>query len=239
MVQDIARAPSVKAVRDRAGSERRLVEAVGEVIARDGFDGLGARNVARQAGLDPKLIRMYFGNLDGLLDAYADSSQHWPTIDELTEGGAIAALPLDQRAARVLTNLAKAMQTRPLLHELLRAESTHQNELMLKLKARRDEVASEISRTYLGGLGTTRTGVDAWALLSVMAASIHYFAIRVAHPEKGFNGLGIERPEEMARLVKVIEAVCATCLGPDMLPAAAVGEDRPSKPRRGDDGSHG
>ena len=213
MAEGTADAPAAKIVRNRPGSERRLVEAIGEIIARDGFEALGTRNVARHAGLDPKLIRVYFGNLDGLLNAYADSAQHWPSIEELTDNGAIADLPLAKRAARVLINLAKAFQARPLLHELLRAELTHENGLMTRLKARRHELAVEIADRYFTDLDKTRNGIDGTALLSMMAAAVEYLAIRVVHPDNGFNGLGIEHPEDMARLTKLIEAVCETCLG--------------------------
>jgi len=211
--ESLANSSTAKVVRDRPGSERRLIEAVGEIIAREGFDALGARNVARQAGLDPKLVRVYFGNLDGLLDAYADSTQHWPSVEELTDDGAIADLPLAQRAARVLTNLARAFQARPMLHELLRAELSHQNQLMARLKARRQEVSMEVTRRYFADLAASRGGVEGTDLLGLMAAAIHYLAIRVAHPDQGFLNLGIARPEDMARLTRLIDAVCETCLG--------------------------
>ena len=61
--------PPAPRSRDRAATEEMLVKAAREVLASDGFQGLGINAVARQAGCDKQLIYRYFGGLDGLVDA--------------------------------------------------------------------------------------------------------------------------------------------------------------------------
>jgi AcrR family transcriptional regulator len=53
--------------RDRAATEERILTAVGEVLARDGFAAIGVNAIARQAGVDKVLIYRYFGGLPELL----------------------------------------------------------------------------------------------------------------------------------------------------------------------------
>ena len=47
-------------------TRRRLISAVGSLLAREGFKGIGVNAVAREAGVDKKLIYRYFDGLPGL-----------------------------------------------------------------------------------------------------------------------------------------------------------------------------
>ena len=52
-------------------SEVQLIEAVSTIIAEEGFSKIGINKIARTAGCDKVLIYRYFGNLDGLITAWA------------------------------------------------------------------------------------------------------------------------------------------------------------------------
>lgn len=56
--------------RDRARTEQRLIDAVGQIMAEDGFDQVGINRIASRSGINKILIYRYFGGLDGLLVAY-------------------------------------------------------------------------------------------------------------------------------------------------------------------------
>ena len=60
-------APPPPRRRDRAATEERILTAVGEVLARDGFAAIGVNAIAKQAGVDKVLIYRYFGGLPELL----------------------------------------------------------------------------------------------------------------------------------------------------------------------------
>lgn len=49
---------------------QRLLDATGEIIHRDGVDGLRVSRIAQQAGLDKKQIYYHFGGLDNLVKTY-------------------------------------------------------------------------------------------------------------------------------------------------------------------------
>lgn len=56
--------------RDRAQTEEKLIEAVGQIIKENGFDQVGINKIANRAGVNKILIYRYFGGLDGLIGAY-------------------------------------------------------------------------------------------------------------------------------------------------------------------------
>lgn len=227
-------AAAPRQTRDRAATENKLIAAVGQVIADDGFEALGSRTVARRAGVDHMLINRYFGSLEGLFQAYADSSEFWPTVEELTDDGAIADLPLPERSARTLINLARAIQSRPLMTELMAAETRQSNELTRRLMERRQAATAEMARLYFPDLGATRDGVDGQDLLLVLSAAIHYLAIRTRRPHMGFGGMGLQTPEQLERLTAVINSVCAMLEPVSQDPAPSPPSRQPKPPERTD-----
>jgi len=63
-----------------------LIQAVGTLLAREGFKGLGVNAVAREAGVDKVLIYRYFGGLSELIVAFGREGNFWPSIKELADG---------------------------------------------------------------------------------------------------------------------------------------------------------
>ncbi|MDR1502662.1 MAG: TetR/AcrR family transcriptional regulator, partial [Prevotella sp.] len=63
--------------RDRDMTEEKLIKAVGELIVKEGFESLGVRKVAEQAGVNKTLIYRYFESLDGLIYAYMKKHDFW------------------------------------------------------------------------------------------------------------------------------------------------------------------
>src|SRR5216110_804850 len=105
--------------RDADATKRRLVDAVGTILARDGFRHLGVNAVAQQAGADKALIYRYFGGFPGLLQAYAESTAFWPTTEEMAGGplDELARMPLSTRVERVVESYIHQLRIRPLTRE--------------------------------------------------------------------------------------------------------------------------
>lgn len=56
---------------------RKLINAVGEILKSDGYNGLGVNKIAKQAGVSKKLIYRYFGNVDYLIESYVVENDYW------------------------------------------------------------------------------------------------------------------------------------------------------------------
>lgn len=63
--------------RDREATERRLLEAVGELVCESGFEQIGINALAARAGVSKVLVYRYFGSVDGLLAAYVRRHDFW------------------------------------------------------------------------------------------------------------------------------------------------------------------
>lgn len=67
-----------KVRRNRAKTTQRIVEALEEVIAERGLEGVGVNRIAEKAGVSKVLIYRYFGGLDGLMEYYVKMGKLFP-----------------------------------------------------------------------------------------------------------------------------------------------------------------
>ena len=137
--------------RSRELTSQRILAAVGEVLARDGFAGIGVNAIAKQAGTDKVLIYRYFGGLPELLRAWGESGRFWPSVQELLQAqpDLLQQAPAE-RYARFFEHFIDALRARPLTLEVLAAEVAERNDLTAILEAERESWGEEATQV-LGG----------------------------------------------------------------------------------------
>jgi len=67
----------VKTEKDRAATEKRLLDTIGKMIAERGFKKIGINAVSAQSGVSKVLIYRYFGSIEGLIIAYIRQYDFW------------------------------------------------------------------------------------------------------------------------------------------------------------------
>jgi AcrR family transcriptional regulator len=189
----------MKAMRDRGATEERILAAVGEVLAREGFGALGINAIAREAGVDKVLIYRYFGGLPELLRQWGASGRFWPTMDELlgNDRQAVLALPLAERYALFFDRFIDALRARPLTLEILAAEIVERNELTAILEAEREQWGAQAEALFGGDdlarapqlRGITLLLVAGVMYLLVRARKIRIFGTIDLHTDAGWAAL--------------------------------------------------
>jgi AcrR family transcriptional regulator len=190
----------------RFKTEARLQEALGEVLHEQGPGALGVNVVAERAGVEKVLIYRYFGSLEGLMQAYAERSDFWPSLTEiLGEGHALAHEPDRARAAaRILANYAAALRKRPVTLELLAWECAHRNPLTVALETVREQRARELFAA-LNAAGFS-LGTNGAALSALLSAAINYLAVR-SRDIAVFGGLEVRGDAAWQRIESTVESV--------------------------------
>ena len=185
--------------RDRAATEARILAAVGEVLARDGFGGIGVNAVAKQAGVDKVLIYRYFGGLPELLKTWGRSGRFWPGIDELLgdDAAAFLALPAAERYARFMEHFIDGLRARPLTLEILAAEVLERNELTAILETEREAWGEQAGR-LLGGPDFAQRP-ELRGLTILLISGVQYLLLR-GRRIRIFGGLNIQSDEGWAAL---------------------------------------
>jgi AcrR family transcriptional regulator len=210
--------------RDKDATRRDLIAAVGRVIARDGFHKAGVNAVAREAGVDKVLIYRYFGDLEGLMDAFGREGDFWPSLEELAGGdvAAFRALSPRQRMTTLMANLAEGLRARPVTLEILAWETMERNALTARLEELRErwsddirELMSDLTRTVPGS-GTEagpRTGADWFSVGVLLSAALQYLAIR-SRRIRLYGGLDIGSDDGWRQIASVIDGLAARLFEP-------------------------
>jgi AcrR family transcriptional regulator len=200
------------AKRNSEQTRRRILSAVGELLAQSGFRDIGVNSIARQAGIDKVLIYRYFGGLPELLKAFAEESGFWPGNDELSaELTAEAEAPgSPAHASQLLLAFGRALRKRQLTQEIMRWELLERNELTDALARHREDQGNQL----IGPLEEPG-GPDIRAIGSILSAGQMYLILR-AKTADVYNGLDLKSEEGWARIERAISFLVDSALsGPN------------------------
>jgi AcrR family transcriptional regulator len=186
------------AVRDRVQTRHKIIEAVGRILARQGFSGLGINAIAREAGVDKVLIYRYFGGIDELLKAFAAESGFWPETEELL-GEEPHALSTADLACRALLRYTRWMRAHPFTLEIMRWELQADNGLTRALVQHREEFIRRVFESF-----PDRPGIDLPAFSSILTGGITYMALR-SHCAEPFYGLRLDSQDDWDRIEAALD----------------------------------
>jgi AcrR family transcriptional regulator len=191
--------------RDREATRARLIAAVGTLLAREGFKGLGVNAVAREAGVDKVLIYRYFGGLQQLIAAFGREGNFWPSIKELA-GGEIEAyhqLPVTEQLSHLSRNFIQALRKRPVTQEILAWEMIERNELTIELESVRENTMMNFFDMFFP---STNKGPDIAAIGAIIGAGVSYLVSR-GRQISIYNGVDLQSEAGWKRLEEAIDTM--------------------------------
>ncbi len=156
--------------RDKAEKKRRMCRAVGEVLARDGFEALGINRVAQAAGVDKVLVYRYFGDLPNLVLAYSHTVDFWPDIDELLgpDPEKIAVLGPKEQLAYFFKSTLRAIRRRPTTMKILIWRQSEDNVLARQI----DDIQMLSALAFLERLENIPVEQDLTAIVLILSTAI-------------------------------------------------------------------
>jgi AcrR family transcriptional regulator len=194
------------AVRDRAATEARILEAARRIIATDGFGALGVNALASEAGCDKKLIARYFDGIDGVVEALGGDLGFWVGTPA-TEAARSAASGegYGERMHLLLKAYASALRSNAVLQRVLAWELVAPSPALTSLERARSIAVGRWMQDARGEL-VPPAGVDAPAINAVLLAALHYLTLR-EQTLPTFAGLDIASPAGRARIDAAFEAL--------------------------------
>jgi len=205
--------PKVVPIDRKQRTKARLVAAVGKVLAREGFRGLGVNKVAAEAGVDKKLIYRYFGGLPALIKAYSETVDFWPTVDELLgrDPGALKKLAPDRQLAEFFKSYLRALRKRPYTQDILAWEMLERNELTKALEGVRVRTALEYFEHLHGDIPDE---ADLSAIVAVMAAAVNQLIVR-SRISNYFGGIDFREEKGWERIDRALDLLLRGVLDKD------------------------
>ncbi len=155
----------------REENKKRLIKAVGTVLARDGFKKLGINKVAKEAGVDKVLIYRYFGGLPQLVSEFSQTEEFWPGLDELlgTDEQKVRDYNADEQFAFFFKSFIRALRRRPMTQQIMIWwDSAPGNELSGQL----DDIRMRRALEFFERLEKIPVDTDLTAVVAILYASI-------------------------------------------------------------------
>lgn len=164
--------------KNRLRTEERILLAVEQILLKEGFPAIGINSIARQAGCDKVLIYRYFGGLDGLLMAFAETTELWWLLEDIiTEtDNQLGQTSLPEFLQVLLKRHAESLQAKPLTLEIMAWELTEQNNLTIALARTRAERGMALVKKIRAHY--QNPNIDIGGILGVFGAAINYLVIR-------------------------------------------------------------
>jgi AcrR family transcriptional regulator len=190
--------------RHRAATKARLLQAVKDLIAEEGFGAIGINAVARRAGADKVLIYRYFGGLPGLLAAYAEEGDFWWQVEDMLA----APLPgpgdpdgVPVCLARVFARHVEFLRRHPLTLEVIAWELARRNELTVALEGVREARSLDLMRRLAARFDIPEADFlrQVGPMLALLGAAANYLAAR-GRRLRVFNGIDLQSDAGWAML---------------------------------------
>ncbi len=193
------------ALRDRDATSRKLTAAVGSLLARKGFKGVGVNALAREACVDKKLIYRYFGGLNGVIAAFAKEGDFWPSALEMAGGNAekFAALPIEKRLSLFSKQFIRALRRRPMTLKIMAWEMVESNDLTRELEAVREQGILDFMDRFFSG---EKEAKDLQTGIMLAGAAISYLLIRSEHIDV-YGGLALDSDKGWREIEQGIDAM--------------------------------
>ncbi len=184
--------------KSRLQTEQRILDAVGTILLEHGYTAVGINAIARQAGCDKVLIYRYFGGLNELLLAFAETATLWWEVDEIISETAAECteIALPDYLQTLLNRYVTALESRPLALEIMAWEMSAQNNLTNTLARIRGERGMELVKRIRAFY--QQPNIDIGGILGVFGAAINYLIIRTRKQSQQY------KKEEWWRLQQTI-----------------------------------
>lgn len=185
----------------------KLIQAVGIVLKNKGYTGLTVSNITAEAGVDRKLVSVYFGSVNNLIETYIKGKNYWDTINE--------------SAINLLTT-APETSTRLILENLLLTQLEHftnddemqkivlwqiseNTELMAHVTANREEIYPLLFPKADQELKDQH--VDLRAISSILVAGIYYLVLHTKTTNSTFCEIDLTTDQGMGRIKTTIKKI--------------------------------
>ena len=193
--------------KDKLLTRKKIIEALGRLLARDGIGEIGINAVAYEAGIDKVLIYRYFGDLEGLLRTFAED------VDLLPSMGALIGDEMNLRKnpnlreilVRYLHNQLKEIRRRKPTQEIMRWELLQQNSLTNSLSLLREKQMLDLLNKLSIKFEPDQEN-DLEALLALLNAGLIYMVLRSKVSEK-YLGIDLHSNFGWKRLENIIAAL--------------------------------
>ncbi len=189
--------------RNRAKTTQRIVEALEEVIAERGLEGVGVNRVAEKASVSKVLIYRYFGGMEGLLEYYVKMGKLFPIFTPalLDQIRPLHESDIARIWYRQVIQTYRHFRTYKAAREVLKA-SVIENDPIAETTAR----AQDEEMTRLVSQLSFVKGADTEAISAVILGAMNYLTI-MAQNDRTMISIDLRSEEGWERIENAVKTI--------------------------------
>lgn len=194
-------------IRDKTRTMNKLIASVGKVLQKKGYPGLTIGNIGAEAQVDNKLIYLYFGNVNNLIETFIRQRDFW----NMAEKGVVDEL-LGNIENIDKTHIIKLMQSQyerlykdKLFQKLIHWELGEKTDTLRKIADTREEIGEKLFQIIEGDF--IKANIDLRSLLALQIAGIYYLVLHAKTNGSTFCGVDINKSEDKERINQAIDYI--------------------------------
>lgn len=187
---------------------QRLVDAVGAIIKKSGYKGLGVNAIAKEADVSKILIYRYFGGVDQLVEAYVLKNDYW--IAKTGEVKIETTNKTDRESLKELTiKLLKGhfeyFNNREEMRSIILWEITERTMLLNSISLVREEMGNllleKIEPLFLGSKKNIKV------VTAILVSGIYYMILHAKKNESTICGVNVNSKKGEQEILETIEQI--------------------------------
>lgn len=195
------------ALRNKERTRQKMIDAVGEVLKEKGYAGLSINNIIDKANVDRRLINLYFGDVNNLIEAYLNSKDYW-----MTKVAPKVQTIMDQSVGfgqneitSILHTTFNEVNASPDLQKILTWEISEYQKQLRELVDRREALGSKVfkatDKEFQG------TNINLRAVLALQIAGIYYLNLHAKTTGSTFCEIDINQPEGELAIKEALSSI--------------------------------
>lgn len=200
------------AIRDKARTKNKLIDAVGKVLEKEGYVGLkNAKTIANAAGVDKRLIWTYFDGVDNLIEEYINKNEFWKEglSNDLFEDNAIETKTLDtSKIFLMLKEYFEKFSQDIALQKLITWEISEEHEMLRKVADRREALGEQLFS--LVDSKFSESDVHIRSVIALLLGGTYYLNLHAKTNGSLFCGIDINSEEGKNAILKAMQFIINT-----------------------------
>lgn len=187
----------------------KLIEGVGKVIREDGYTGLNAANIAKKAGVNRRLIYLYFDSLDALIETYVKGKDYF--VDSEGNAGQLLKAPETATSRDILENMLINQLDYFIKNEewqkIILWQISERSQVMFEIAEQRERLGEAFFK--LAEQDLPGKDVDLRAVAGLLVAGIYYMVLHAKSNDSLFCGINVNTMEGQNRIKSAIQQILA------------------------------
>lgn len=196
---------AIKKVKDRALTERKLIAAVGSILKKDGFRGLGLNRIAKTAGVNKNLIYRYFVDVDTLVETYIRKKDFWLAENQEFQEVFNPKASKEQIIARISDLLQEQLNylyNSEEMQQIILSEISEESKTLKRLSVVRESMAElffSLTAKYF-----ENSEINYRAVTAIMSSGIYYMVLQSKKNDAINCGINMRTEQGRETILKTI-----------------------------------